>query len=78
MKQKAKIISLLLCFGIILGVGTAVAYYNTKTLGFDDDTKIFSKDDEKITFFDFEIYYSDINEFLETADQYLPENPRIV
>ncbi|MCD7796145.1 MAG: hypothetical protein LUG95_00485 [Clostridiales bacterium] len=55
-----------------MSTGTAVTYYNTKTFGFDENATVFSHDDKKFTFLDFEIYYSDIETFFTSAKKYLP------
>ncbi|MGN0522094.1 MAG: hypothetical protein ACI4IQ_05590 [Eubacterium sp.] len=74
--MKFKIFAIMMCAVIALGVGTAVAYYNTKSFGFDENTKIISKDDEKFSFMDFEFYYNDVNDFFNKAKQYIPTEVR--
>ncbi len=78
MKDKLKICVIMLIAGSFLVFGTSVAYYNTKSLGFDENTKIISKDDEKISVMDFEFYYRDINDFFSKAKKYMPPDPRKV
>lgn len=58
----------------MLGIGTSVAYYNTKSFGFDENAKIFSREKDKISFLDFEIYFEDVDDFFERAGKYVPEN----
>lgn len=72
-KMKGKITALLLSAGILLCTGISVAYYNTRTFGFDEDAKIVSYDDEKITILDFDIYFSELNEFVEKAKTLTPD-----
>ena len=71
--MKGKIIALILCFAIIFCGGVGVAYYNTKSFGFDEDAKLVSKDNEKFTVLDFDIYYNDINNFIEKAKDFIPD-----
>ena len=72
--MKGKITAIMLSSAIALAGGISIAYYNTKSLGFDDNVKIFSSDNEKISFLDFEFYYEDIDDFLKNAKEYLPQN----
>ncbi len=72
--MKGKITAIMLSSAIVLAGGISIAYYNTKSLGFDDNVKIFSSDNEKISFLDFEFYYEDIDDFLKNAKEYLPQN----
>lgn len=74
--MKFKIFAIFFSAAIALGIGTSVAYYNTKSFGFDENTKIISKDDEKICVMDFELYYNDIDNFFEKAKRYLPTQIR--
>jgi hypothetical protein len=76
--MKHKITVILLTSVIALTAGTCVAYYNTRSLGFDEDTRVFSSDEEKFSFLDFDFYYSDIDSFFERAESYLPDSNRIV
>lgn len=71
--MKGKIIALVLSFSIIFCGGIGVAYYNTRTFGFDEDAKLISKDNEKITVLDFDIYYNDIDNFIEKAKETMPD-----
>ena len=72
--MKGKITAIMLSSAIVLAGGISIAYYNTKSLGFDDNVKIFSSDNEKISFLDFEFYYEDIDDFFKNAKEYLPQN----
>lgn len=68
---------------VIIGAGVSVAYYNTKSFGFDEDAVLFSCDDKSVTVFDYKIYYDDIKKFYIESKQYIPEkaystNPYIV
>lgn len=71
--MKGKISALFLCFSIIFVIGIGVAYYNTRAYGFDENTKIITKDDEKISIFDYEIYYEDIDNAVEKAKEIIPK-----
>lgn len=70
--MKGKIISIFLCFTLIFGIGIGVAYYNTRTYGFDEDAKVLSYDEEKISFLDYSIYYKDLNDIIDKAKKYVP------
>jgi hypothetical protein len=58
---------------VALGIGVSVAYYNTKSLGFDENTKLFDYDDEKVTFMDFDIYYEDVSNVIYNVSKYIPK-----
>ena len=76
--MKKKVFAIFCCAAIVLGTGLSVAYYNTKSFGFDENTKIASADDDKITIFDFNIYYNDIDNALKKVQKYMPDNHRTV
>lgn len=76
--MKRKLTAIFLCALITLTAGVSVAYYNTESFGFDENAKVISKDNEKITFLDFEIYYKDLDNFVSTAREYLPEKPSVM
>lgn len=76
--MKKKIFAIVLCASIFLVSGISVAYHNTKTFGFDENAKVFSKDKEKISFLDFDIYYKDVEDFIENAKQYMPDESRVI
>lgn len=76
--MKKKVVAIFCCAAIVFGAGLSVAYYNTKSFGFDENTKIASADDDKITIFDFNIYYNDIDNALKKIQQYMPDNHRTV
>lgn len=76
--MKGKIFALLLCATIALGAGVSVAYYNTRTFGFDRDAKVVEKFDDRIKILDFDIYYDDANKILEKAIQYVPKTHSVV
>ncbi len=71
--MKGKIISIFLCFTLVFGIGIGVAYYNTRTYGFDEDAKVISYDKEKFSILDYDIYYEDINDIIDKAKQYVPK-----
>lgn len=76
--MKKKIIALMCCAAITFGVGLSIAYYNTKTFGFDENTKVITYDDEKITFMDYSVYYDDVTEFVEKVGTVIPKKSRTV
>lgn len=76
--MKRKIAAIMCCFVIALGVGTSIAYYNTKSFGFDENAKVVDYDNEKITFMDFHIYYDDISDFIEKVGTIIPDESRVI
>lgn len=76
MKKKTglKLCALFISAALALSAGVAVAYYNTKTIGFDSEAKIFSRDDDKISVLDFDIYYENIEKTMDSISSFLPEN----
>lgn len=78
MKSKIKIAAIFLTCAIVFFAGISVAYHNTKTFGFDEDAEIIEYADDKITIFDYEIYYDDINFLIEKAERIIPDKPHIM
>jgi len=72
MKKHPVFITLLITV-IIVGAGISVAYYNTKSFGFDEDAVLFSKNDESITVLDYKIYYKDLEHVYKESRKYMPE-----
>ena len=72
-KMKKKVFAIFFCFSIVFCVGIGVAYYNTKSFGFDDNVKIVQRDDEKIKILDFDIYYEDIDFAFDKAKRIMPD-----
>lgn len=73
-----KAVLIFVCAAVVLVAGTAVAYYNTETFGFDENAEIASRDGEKITFLDYEIYYEDVDRFFKNVREHMPEKPYAV
>lgn len=73
--MKKKTILTLICAlaMVVLAAGVTVAFYNTRAVGYEENVKIVSKDSEKIKILDFEIYYKDVDSFLDTARRFVPE-----
>lgn len=71
--MKLKILSVILCFALVFIGGISVAYYNTKTFGFDENAKVFSYDDKKFSLFDYSIYYDDVDSAVEKVRNLMPE-----
>ena len=72
--MKLKIASLFICCAILFGIGLSIAYVNTQSIGFDEEAKIFAKDNEKITIMNYDIYYDDVDELYEKIEKYVPDN----
>lgn len=76
--MKGKIVSVFLCFALVFCSGICVAYYNTRTYGFDEDAKVFSYDDKKFSMFDYNIYYDDVNDTIEKVKKFIPDKQYIL
>lgn len=75
MKNKIKVVLIMLLASTVLLGGTSVAYYNTKKFGFDENAKVISRDNEKFSFMDFDFYYEDINQYVEKFNEFTPATP---
>lgn len=75
--MRKKITVIMCCAAIALCAGISVAYYNTKSFGFDDSATVISYDSEKISFMDFDIYYEDISDFIDSVGRIIPDKSRI-
>lgn len=71
--MKTKIAAIMLSAMIVLLAGTSVAYYNTKTFAFDEDAKVFSRDDEKFSFMDYNFYYKSLDKFEKMVKIIIPD-----
>ena len=71
--RKHPVASVLLIAILIVAVGASVAYYNTKSFGFDEDAVIFQQEEDGFTLFDFKVYYNDTEEFYNESKRYMPE-----
>lgn len=58
---------------LIVSVGASVAYYNTKSFGFDEDAVIFRQEEDGITLFDYKIYYDDVKHIYVETKEYIPD-----
>ena len=58
--KKHPVASIILVFVLIVSIGSSIAYYNTKSFGFDEDAVIFQQEEDGFTFFDYKIYYNDV------------------
>lgn len=58
---------------LIVTAGSSVAYYNTKSFGFDEDAVIFLREQDGITVFDYKIYYDDLEHIYNETKKYIPE-----
>ena len=59
---------------LIVTVGSSVAYYNTKSFGFDEDAVIFKQEEDGFTLFDYKINYDDIEYIYNETKAYVPDN----
>lgn len=70
MKTERKILAVA---AVALALGTAVAYYNTCSLGYDN-ANIISFNSEELKIFDFDIKYSELEELKEKISKYIPDD----
>ena len=71
--KKHPVAAILLIAILIVAAGASVAYYNTKSFGFDEDAVIFLQEEDGFRLFDYKIYYSDVEELYETTKDYMPD-----
>lgn len=71
--RKFIIFSIMVFSVSVVAVGSSIAYYNTKSFGFDEDAVLFAMDDESVTYLDMKIYFEDIKNARKTAEKYLPK-----
>ncbi len=71
--MKFKIFAIMLSACVVLVGGISVAYYNTKSLGFDDEVYIVSRDNEKISVLDYDFYYKDLSDAYNKLKSIIPE-----
>lgn len=69
--MKAVIKIVVLC-SLCLGVGLAVAYYNTASLGYDN-ANIISFNNEELQVFDYNIKYEDVKEKVNKIKNAIPD-----
>ena len=70
MKAERRILAIA---AVALALGTAVAYYNTCSLGYDN-ANIISFNSEELKIFDFNIKYSELEELKEKISKYIPND----
>ena len=71
--KKHPISSIIIVSILIVFVGSSIAYYNTKSLGFDEDAVLFKQEDDGFTLFDYKIYYDDVDHIYNEAKGYVPD-----
>ena len=71
--KKHRVAAIVFIAILIVAAGASVAYYNTKSFGFDEDAVIFLQEEDGFTLFDYKVYYSDVEEFYDTTKEYLPD-----
>ena len=70
--KKHRVAAIVFIAILIVAAGASVAYYNTKSFGFDEDAVIFLQEEDGFTLFDYKVYYSDVEEFYDTTKEYMP------
>ena len=58
---------------VILTAGVFAAYYNTKSFAFDENTVLFSRDNEGITVLDYKIRYADLQRVYTAVERAMPD-----
>lgn len=76
--MKKKIAAIMCSAILVLCAGIGTAYYNTKSFGFDENTKVLSYDKEKFSIMDFDIYYEDISNIMERIMEIIPEKSQTI
>ena len=72
MKKHPTPILLLLCTALLIG-GTAVAYCNTRSFGFEPDTKWITYNDAGFTVYDFRVEYRQLVEGWQSFSNFFPK-----
>lgn len=70
MKKEAKILA---AASLVLAFGTAVAYYNTSSFGYDN-ANILTVTEESVKVFDFNIRYEDLEKNAKKLKEFAPKN----
>lgn len=70
--KKHPVVSIVVIAILIVAAGASIAYYNTKSFGFDEDAVIFLQEEDGFTLFDYKVYYKDVEEFYEETKEYMP------
>ncbi len=71
--KKMLVTGIMMVFAAILFFGSSIAYYNTKSFGFDEDAIFYKRTATSIIFLDKEIKYEEINYVFDEAQKYVPE-----
>ena len=71
--KKHPVASIIIVFVLIVSIGSSIAYYNTKSFGFDEDAVIFQQEEDGFTFFDYKIYYNDVEYIYNETKEYIPD-----
>lgn len=70
--KKHPVFFTLLLASVILTAGVFAAYYNTKSFAFDENTVLFSRDNEGVTVLDYKIYYDDLKTVYSGVERAMP------
>ena len=70
--KKHPVFFTLLLAAVILTAGVFSAYYNTKSFAFDENTVLFSRDNQGITVLDYKIYYDDMETAYSQVERAMP------
>ena len=71
--MKHPVFLLSLICSILLTIGVSIAYYNTKTFGFDEDAALLTLSDEGVKVMDYYVDYEKARKIVDKASEYIPK-----
>ncbi len=71
--MKHPVFLLSLICSILLTIGVSIAYYNTKTFGFDEDAALLTFSDEGVKVMDYYVDYEKARKIVDKASEYIPK-----
>lgn len=71
--MKHPVFLLSLICSILLTIGVSIAYYNTKTFGFDEDAALLTFSDEGVKVMDYYVDYEKARKIVDKASEYTPK-----
>lgn len=71
--MKHPVFLLSLICSILLTIGVSIAYYNTKTFGFDEDAALLTFSDEGVKVMDYYVDYEKARKIVDKASECIPK-----
>lgn len=71
--MKHPVFLLSLICSVLLTIGVSIAYYNTKTFGFDEDAALLTFSDEGVKVMDYYVDYEKARQIVDKASEYIPK-----